>query len=45
MMLLELREPISAWSHGVGMLAAIGLTWGFWLCCDQAARRRRAGRL
>ena len=39
MMLLELREPISAWSHGVGMLAAIGLTWGFWLCC---ARRPAA---
>ncbi len=29
-MLLELREPISALSHGVGMMLALPLTWIFW---------------
>ena len=33
MMLLELREPISAWSHGAGMMIALGLIWVFWRRC------------
>ena len=33
MMMLELREPISALSHGAGMMVAIGLTWLFWRRC------------
>jgi hemolysin III len=29
MMLFDPREPISAWSHGAGMMLALGLTWVF----------------
>ena len=47
MMLLDLREPVSAWSHGAGMMLAIGLTWVFWRRCGRrastAVRRLRAG--
>jgi hemolysin III len=35
MMLLELREPISAWSHGAGMIMAVALTWIFWQRCSR----------
>jgi hemolysin III len=27
MLLLDLREPINAWSHGVGMMLALPVTW------------------
>jgi hypothetical protein len=30
MMLLDLREPINALSHGAGMMLALPLTWVFW---------------
>jgi hemolysin III len=35
MILLDLREPISAWSHGAGMMLAIPLTWVFWRRCTR----------
>jgi hemolysin III len=35
MILFDLREPISAWSHGAGMMLAISLNWVFWLRCVQ----------
>ena len=33
MMLLDLREPINALSHGAGMMLALPLTWVFWQRC------------
>jgi hemolysin III len=33
MLLLQLREPINAWSHGAGMLLAIPVTWFLWKRC------------
>ncbi len=33
MLLLQLREPINAWSHGAGMLLAIPVTWLLWKRC------------
>jgi hemolysin III len=30
MMLLDLREPVNALSHGAGMMLALPLTWVFW---------------
>jgi hemolysin III len=35
MMLLNLREPVSAWSHGAGLMMALGLTWVFWRQCGR----------
>jgi hemolysin III len=36
MLLLQLREPINAWSHGAGMLVAIPVTWLLWKRCIAA---------
>ena len=36
MLLLQLREPINAWSHGAGMLVAIPVTWFLWKRCIAA---------
>ena len=33
MMMLDLREPINALSHGAGMMLALPLTWVFWQRC------------
>jgi hemolysin III len=50
MLLLELREPINAWSHGAGMLLAIPVTWFLWkrciavFHCDNAASQTFARR-
>jgi hemolysin III len=33
MLLLQLREPVNAWSHGAGMLLAIPVTWFLWKRC------------
>ena len=30
MPLFDLREPVSAWSHGVGMMLALSVTWALW---------------
>jgi hemolysin III len=37
MMLLDLREPINAWSHGAGMMLAFPLIWIFWRRCVEEA--------
>jgi hemolysin III len=39
MLLLQLREPINAWSHGAGMLLAIPVTWFLWKRCVAAYDR------
>jgi hemolysin III len=35
MHLFDVREPISALSHGAGMLAALPVTWVFWKRCGE----------
>jgi hemolysin III len=45
-MLLDLREPINALSHGAGMVLALPLTWVFWKRCveqSSAASHDRYG--
>ena len=46
MMLLDLREPINALSHGAGMILALPLTWVFWQRCVEqvSATASRDGR-
>jgi hemolysin III len=44
MMLLDLREPINALSHGAGMLLALPLTWIFWQRCGAQAGAAGHGR-
>jgi hemolysin III len=34
MLLFDLREPINAWSHGVGMMLALPVTWVLWKRCS-----------
>jgi hemolysin III len=33
MHLLDLREPVNAWSHGAGMMLALPVTWVLWKRC------------
>jgi hemolysin III len=33
MLLVDLREPINAWSHGAGMVLALPVTWVLWRRC------------
>jgi hemolysin III len=33
MFLLDLREPVNAWSHGAGMVLALPVTWMLWNRC------------
>jgi hemolysin III len=35
MLLLDLREPINAWSHGTGMVLALPVTWVLWKRCTE----------
>ena len=35
MLLFDLREPISALSHGAGMILALAVTWVFWRQCGE----------
>ena len=35
MILLDPREPMSAWSHGLGFLLAVAVTWLFWKRCSK----------
>src|SRR5690349_723286 len=35
MILMDLREPVSACSHGAAMLLAVPLTWVFWRRCSR----------
>jgi hemolysin III len=35
MLLFDLREPISALSHGVGMVMALSVTWVLWRRCGE----------
>src|SRR6516164_5315836 len=35
MILLDLREPVSACSHGAAMVLALPLTWVLWRRCDR----------
>ena len=45
MMLLDLREPINALSHGAGMMLALPLTWVFWQrCVEQVGAASHDGR-
>ena len=35
MLLLDLREPINALSHGAGMMLAVPVTWVLWKRCSR----------
>ena len=35
MPLLDLREPVNAWSHGAGMMLAVPITWFLWVRCGK----------
>jgi hemolysin III len=47
MILLDLREPVNALSHGAGMMLAVPLTWVLWQRCVEqvGATANRDGRL
>jgi len=36
MLLFDCREPVSAWSHGAGMLLALPVTWILWKRCTDS---------